>query len=211
VKDARGVERRRGKRARARLAIRLWNDGQQAHGLTADLSSSGMFVETPAVFEIGTRIHFEIQHPDGPFLGEAIVVRKKKVPANLRTVVKPGVGLSLIPLTALLARGEVPTPTPTPLDSKVFDLQLDLSDPAQLSKVHEGELRGGVLFVAGSAPPPIGATVRVHVSLPPPYASLAWRGRVVQQSEQPAGAAVELSDRTQVDTLVREILDALRG
>jgi len=209
VSRPRGVEERRRKRVRARLPIRLWNEKQQAHGFTADVSGSGIFVETSAVFEIGARVHFEVQHPEGPFLGEAVVVRKKKVAANLRAMVKPGVALALVPLTALVVRNAAPLPSSP--DSGVFDLQMDLSDPAQLAKLHEGELSGGVLFVAGSAPPPIGATVRVHVSLPPPYAPLLWQGRVVVQSEQPAGAAVELADRVHVDALVREILDALRG
>jgi hypothetical protein len=53
--------------------------------------------------------------------------------------------------------------------------------------------------------------VRVEVKLPAPYEPLSWRGRVVHRSEQPSGVAVELADRTQVDVLVREILDALRS
>jgi hypothetical protein len=165
-----------------------------------------MFVETAAALEIGTRLHFEIQHADGPFLGEALVVRKKKVPPRLRTVVKPGIGLKLVPLTELLKREEAPTPS-----QAHFDLQLDLSDAEALARTHAGELRGGVLFVACSAPPPLGAAARIEVKLPTPYEPLTWRGRVVHRGEDPAGAAVELADRAQVDALVREILDSLRA
>jgi hypothetical protein len=166
-----------------------------------------MFVETAAPLEIGTRLHFEIEHAGGPFLGEALVVRKKRVPTNLRTIVKPGVGLKLVPLISLLSRetaaaDEAPTAT-------VIDLEIDLSDPAQLASVHRGELRGGVLFVRCESPPHVATSVRIHVRLPPPYAALTWRGQVVQRSEQPCGAAVELADRAQVTTLVSEILGAL--
>jgi hypothetical protein len=166
-----------------------------------------MFVETAAPLEIGTRLHFEIQQPEGPFFGEALVVRKKRVPPNLRTIVKPGVGLRLVPLTSVLSRaeaGEEEEPA-----ARAIDLQIDLSDPTQLASVHRGELRGGVLFVPCANPPESAASVRIHVSLPPPYAPLTWRGHVVQRSEQPCGAAVELADRTQVATLVSEILGAL--
>lgn len=199
-------ERRSGKRARARLPIRLWNEQQQGHGHTFDLSRTGLFVETAAVLEIGTRLHFEIQHPDGPFLGEAVVVRKKRVQPHLRTIVKPGLGLKLVPLTDLVKREEAPTTT-----TAFFELLMDLSDPALLERCHSGELRGGVLFVACAKPPALGAAVHVQVKLPDPWEPLTWRGRVVQQIEQPRGAAVELSDTAQVVALVREILDSLRA
>jgi hypothetical protein len=207
VTEPGGGERRSGKRARARLPVRLWNDQQQGHGHTCDLSCTGMFVETAAALEIGTRLHFEIQHADGPFLGEALVVRKKKVPPRLRAVVKPGIGLSVVPLTALLKREEPPTAA----TAAYFELPMDLSDPALLERCHAGELRGGVLFVACDSPPAPGTAVHVRVKLPAPYEPLTWRGRVVQQSEQPRGAAVELADRSQVAALVQEILDACRA
>lgn len=183
----------------------MWNETLQGHGHTLDVSSTGLFVETAAAIEIGTRLHFEIQHPEGSFMGEACVVRKKKVPPRLRTVVKPGIGLALVPLTDLLKREEAPTPS-----RPHFDLQMDLSDPASLARTHAGELKGGVLFVACSAPPPVGAAVRIEVKLPDPYEALTWRGRVVQQSEAPPGVAVELTDRNQVAALVREILDSFK-
>lgn len=175
-----------------------------------------MFVETAAPLEIGTRLHFEIDHPDGPFLGEAVVVRKKRVPPNLRTIVKPGVGLSLVPLTSLLVREQTaakdaasePVTPPEPA-VRNLELQIDLSNPELLSAVHAGELRGGVLFVPCESPPDVAAEVRVCVKLPPPYAPLHWRGHVVQRSEQPSGVAIEVSDRAQVAALVSEILGAL--
>jgi hypothetical protein len=200
------ADRRSAKRSRARLPIRLWNERQQAHGHTLDVSRTGIFIETTAVLEIGARLHFEIQHPDGPFLGEGQVVRKKRVPQHLRTIVKPGVGLALVPLTALIRRDETPTPT-----IGLHDLPIDLSDPARLQRCLDGELQGGVLFVPCAAPPPVGATVHVQVKLPSPYDPLAWRGRVVQHGGQPQGAAVELADRAQVIALVREIVDACRS
>jgi hypothetical protein len=207
VNPSPAAERRQGKRSRARLAIRLWNDRQECRGHTLDLSSSGMFVETAAPLEIGTRMHFEIQHALGPFFGEALVVRKKRVPPNLRTIVKPGVGLKLVALTSLLSR-DAAEADPEPA-AALTDLQIDLSDPTQLASVHRGELRGGVLFVPCTSPPEVAASVRIHVQLPPPYAPLTWRGQVVQRSEQPCGAAIELADRVQIATLVSEILGAL--
>ena len=206
--DEGGSERRAAKRSRARLPVRLWNEKQQGLGHTLDVSRTGIFVETAAPLEIGTRLHFEIQHPDGPFLGEAVVVRKKRVPPHLRTIVKPGVGLSLVPLTRLVKRDETPTPSGA---SAFFELPLDLSDLTELERCHAGELKGGVLFVACAEPPVVGAAVHVLVKLPEPYEPLTWRGRVVQLNEQPRGAAVELSDSAHVVALVREILDSFRA
>ena len=206
MSQAGSPERRSSKRARARLPIRLWSERQEARGHTLDLSRSGIFVETAAVLEIGTRLHFEIEHPDGPFLGEALVVRKKRVPPHLRSIVKPGVGIQVVPLTSLVKRDESPTPT-----QAFFELPQDLSDPAQLERCLAGELKGGVLFVACASPPAIGAEVHVQVKLPEPWEPLTWRGRVVQQGESPSGAAVELADAANVNALVREILDSLRA
>jgi len=207
--SARSRANRRGQdRTRARLAIRLWNERQETRGHTLDVSTSGIFVETAAPLEIGTRVHFEIQHPEGPFIGEAIVVRKKRVPSNLRSIVKPGVGLSLVPLTSLLSRGNAASRPAAP-EAEATELQIDLSDSVSLAAVHAGELRGGVLFVPCASPPAVAAGVRVRVALPEPYGSLHWRGQVVQRCDQPSGVAVELADRNQVTGLVREILEAL--
>jgi Tfp pilus assembly protein PilZ len=205
VTTPRSAERRSSKRTRARFPVRVWYGGQQAHGNTLDVSANGLFVETAAMLAIGTRVHFEIQHPDGSFHGEAIVVRQKRVPPNLRTIARPGVGLKLVPLTSLLRMGSDATHSTT-----LFELGVDLTDAAVLQETHARELRSGVLFVSCAAPPPVGAAVHVRVKLPAPYDAVTWRGRVVQKSAEPSGVAVELIDRAQVDALVREILGSYR-
>lgn len=207
MSDAGRSDRRGGKRKRARFSIRFWNDDLQGHGHTLDLSPTGLYIETAVALEIGVRLHFEIKHPDGPFLGEAVVARKKRVPQRLRPIAAPGIGLRLVPLTSLLR-----SPEDDPISSHtLFELQVDLSDPVELEQAHSAGLGAGVLFVPCLTPPPVGAVVHVDVKLPAPYETLTWRGRAVQTISTPSGVAVELADRAPIDALVREILASCRG
>ena len=76
-----GVEEQR-KEQRVRAALRL-DLGNNATGVTRDVSASGMYFETDAVYERGNAIRFEIgiDTPSGPIVlscrGEIVRVERR--------------------------------------------------------------------------------------------------------------------------------------
>jgi hypothetical protein len=87
----------RAARTKKRLACALVIDGNRLAGIVLDLSSSGLFVQTSANPNPGTRLDVELEipgEPERPRLA-ARVARKKVVPPRLKGVVHGGVGLKI--------------------------------------------------------------------------------------------------------------------
>ena len=95
-------DRRRAQRHRKRLAVRFWWDDWEGTGFTQDVSESGMLVETLKDLELGTRIHVELTGDNLAFFANGVVVRKKQVPRQARSLFKPTLGVRFEKLTEAL-------------------------------------------------------------------------------------------------------------
>ena len=89
------LDRRASRRKRRRLPCELYADGRHASGLTVDLSSRGMFVQTLGTWAPGTRLSLEVREGPRTHRLAALVVRRRVVPARLTSVSRGGLGLEL--------------------------------------------------------------------------------------------------------------------
>lgn len=180
-------ERRRAQRGRTRLQVRYWNDDGEGVGYTADVSQSGMFIQTRKTYPVGTRLHIEVSLPNGPFFAEGLVTRVLQASTTMQPVVKAGFGVRLLNLSEVLRTlraGE---------DSSRPELRVDLSDPVRLNRAWQQELSRGGLFVLTEHPLERDAKVRLRIELPEPLGQLELEGTVVHVMDTPKGAAVELA------------------
>lgn len=97
--DAKTDKRRVG-RARKRLLIRYGTAAADKTAFTKNLSDTGVFVHTNAVFKPGTTIQVEIGFPERTFSMWARVVWAKQVPPQLAHILECGMGLCFIDPTA---------------------------------------------------------------------------------------------------------------
>jgi Tfp pilus assembly protein PilZ len=91
------MNNRRAERTRKRLACTLLLGDAKSTGLIVDVSANGLFVQTGANFGIGDPVTLELEAP-GSFETltlEGRVVREKPVPARLRSLVQPGIGIRI--------------------------------------------------------------------------------------------------------------------
>jgi hypothetical protein len=92
------MERRRSDRTKRRLTCGV-SDGERVHrGIVLDLSSGGLFVQTPATIQPGALVVVEFSASDGrpAFSLQARVRRRRRVPQNLLSLGHAGVGLQAI-------------------------------------------------------------------------------------------------------------------
>jgi hypothetical protein len=87
---------RRFERHRQRFPCRMESSEAVHRGFIADASASGLFVNTSATLEPGTRTVLTIEPPgDCEIVLDALVVRKKKSHRSASAVVPPGVGFAI--------------------------------------------------------------------------------------------------------------------
>jgi hypothetical protein len=96
--ESRRGERRGAPRQRWRAQVRFWNEHFEAVGFTADISSTGVLVETPRHLEVGTRLHIEIKVGDRSFFSEATVARRRQSPPYAHSLFRPALGLRFVGL-----------------------------------------------------------------------------------------------------------------
>ena len=90
-------ERRRARRIAKRVPVRFGNGTFRNTGFTVDASSSGLFIATMQLPEVGALLDLELQvAPDFALQLHGFVVRHKVVPPALRTVAKGGFALRLL-------------------------------------------------------------------------------------------------------------------
>jgi len=199
------VDRRRSKRHRVRLRVRYWNDYGEHTGFTADVSGTGLFVETNRVLPPGTRMHLDVETPDGSFLAEGVVARVVRASTLVKPVKMGGLGLRLVGLeeaiqaaapSAVSAPAEVPAleAPRAPRELTGVPLELDLRDRQALSLVFERDVKQAGLYVRTESPPARDSQVVVRLLLPPPHPPVEVEGTVVQVMAQPRGVAVQIRD-----------------
>ena len=90
------MDNRSRERSLKRLMVRYGVDKADRTAFTKNLSETGIYVKTNAVFKPGTTLQLEVRAPDQAFHMWARVVWAKKVPAQLAHVLECGMGLSLV-------------------------------------------------------------------------------------------------------------------
>ncbi len=88
----------RAPRFRKRIPCTLSRDRSTFSGLVLDVSRTGLFVQTRAVAKAGDEVEVmlsERREPEAALVLSAQVVWQRKVPLQLRSVVKGGLGLEI--------------------------------------------------------------------------------------------------------------------
>lgn len=83
-------------RARRRMMVRYGIQKTERTAFTKDISETGLFIKTNAVFKPGTTIQVAIEFPDQTFTLWARVVWAKKVPGQLAHILDCGMGVCFI-------------------------------------------------------------------------------------------------------------------
>ena len=205
--------RRRSKRTRQRLKVRFWCEQFEGVGFTADVSNTGLFLETHHPLEAGARLHLEIAIGDGSHFAEGRVARRKTYPVHARGLFKSGVGIHFVSINESLkgaAAGETPEEQPV-LVQAVPDgpMEVDLRDPEVLRAVYEHDIVHGGLLVHTSEKPEVNSEVTVPLLLPEPNGKIDCLASVVKVNESPSSVALRLHEVDAVRARVLEVLDGL--
>ena len=90
------VENRRQKRASKRLMVRFGTRGPEKTDFTNNISDTGVYLSTNAVYQPGSTIEVSIHFPEKTWTFWAKVAWAKKVPPNLAHVLECGMGLQFV-------------------------------------------------------------------------------------------------------------------
>jgi hypothetical protein len=91
------MERRSEQRIRRRLSCELFADGHRYQGIVVDLSASGLFLQTDAALDPGTRVDVLLKGSRFPeVIVRAVVARRRLTPTLLASVIHRGVGLRIV-------------------------------------------------------------------------------------------------------------------
>lgn len=89
-------EKRVKNRTKRRLMVRFGTSAAEKTAFTKNVSETGLFVQTNAVFKPGTTIQVQLQFPDKKFSMWARVVWAKTVPPQLAHILECGMGVCFI-------------------------------------------------------------------------------------------------------------------
>ncbi len=215
--SAGGKDRRRSKRRRRRLPVKLWRGDVEGTGFTADISNTGLMVETTVAADLGSRFHIELQLPEETlYYIEGVVVRKKVYPRHAASMFKNGLGIRFVGLgeaiRAILEEKPEDAPPVTCETSRTDGgFLVDLRDPGELKRIYERDIKHGGVQILVSERPPIDQEVRVTFSLPDPNGSIDCPALVVTHVEEPAGVGLRLVEVDAVRTRLLEIIRAGRA
>jgi len=211
TKDRRDVAKRYSRRVR----VRYWGEGFEGTGHTKNVSLSGMLLEVSRFLDPGTRVHLEMMLEDGPFVCEAEVERVKRVPAQLRTMVKQSMGLRFLPpevaISKLIDAGSDESEEDTPVPQKLVSildgpLELNLREYADLQEAYDRDIKHGGLRVFTSEKFGLDEDISVPVHLPDRHGTIDCLGTVVKLFED--GFALRLAE---VDPVRERISEILKG
>ena len=91
------MERRSDQRIRRRLSCELFADGHRYQGIVVDLSASGLFLQTDAALDPGTRVDVLLKGSRFPeVIVRAVVARRRMTPTLLASIIHRGVGLRIV-------------------------------------------------------------------------------------------------------------------
>ena len=208
--------------------MRFWSDAVEGTGFTADISDTGLLIETPKPLELGQRLHLELSLGEGSYFAECVIVRRKTYPRHARSLFKPAIGVRFLGLSevadvASAPNDEVPdraagaetldesarveaSTEPVQVDVPDGPMQVDLRDLADLEVVYERDIRHGGLLVPTREAPAIDSEVVVSILLPDPHGTIRCHGTVVKLKEDPPSVAIRLSEIKPVRDRLLEIL-----
>jgi hypothetical protein len=91
------MERRSEQRIKRRLSCELFADGHRYQGIVVDLSASGLFLQTDAALDPGTRVDVLLKGSRFPeVIVRAVVARRRMTPTLLASIIHRGVGLRIV-------------------------------------------------------------------------------------------------------------------
>ena len=166
-------ERRKSKRVGKRLSVR-WGEAEfENGGFTVDVSTSGMFVVSRVLPELGKRVHLQVQVTPTQLLHfEGRVQRHKQAPRALQSVAATGFGVSFVPVEELVAE-IIPPPRGAPLEV--------LCETAEHARqLRDGLLRQGGLFVSSQSTFQRDEPLTVALKFPFAKTEFVVEGKVLQ-------------------------------
>jgi Tfp pilus assembly protein PilZ len=176
------AEKRRVKRFMKRLKVRFGESALSNSGLTADISATGMFVQTGQLPKVGSRLHLEVTVSDTQQLFfEGVVARQTVVPPELRSIVRAGFGVRFLSGAELL--GEMVPQTKGPAQLTVTFATRELFETAWKNELQ----RGGVFLWSAGALASINAVLPVNFDLAFAGELLTLEAKVVHLLPDPSG------------------------
>jgi len=210
--------------------VRYWADGVEGTGFTADISDTGMLIETPKPLDLGQRLHLEVSLNEGSYFAECVIVRRKTYPRHARALFKPAIGVRFLGLCEVADVASAPDDEASdraasaetldesacseastdPVQVEVPDgpMQVDLRDLADLKAVYESDIKHGGLLVRTREAPEIDSEIVVPVLLPDPHGTIRCHGTVVKLNENPPSVAIRISEIKFVRDRLQEIISA---
>lgn len=168
------MEKRKNRRHSRRLRVRFGEADFTYQGFTADVSATGMFVQTSTIPKVGTRVHIEVTF-DGEqrLFFEGVVARQKIVAAELRHVMKGGFGVRFLAAVDLL-----PEMVPS-LRSASGGILIRYETKAAFAEAWRGELQRGGAFVWSEKLHQVNSIVLMQFDLPFVNQQLTFEARVM--------------------------------
>ncbi len=226
------MERRRTKRFPRRISIRvtLGNPPKTLSAYSTNISAGGMFIATDQVQPVGTRLKIDLTERTYACTVEAVVVKSKAVPIELRSVQQAGMGVRFLPVPELIRPflppgGELEIPagpgapeTRPPADDGVYRVRFPSA--AMLEQTIRSDVKNGALFVETARLAPVDQLVTIQFLFPAPEPpSAAFQARVVHRSEPkegsspalPVGIGVQFVDRPAVVVALQAIANRLKA
>jgi Tfp pilus assembly protein PilZ len=200
---AASADRRSNSRRRTRLRVRFWNDDVEGSGFTADVSDTGLFVQTSMKIDVGVRLHLEIELEKSSFFAEGVVARKRIFPQYARTHFKSGIGLRLVGLGEAIRHIQPEEPA-----APQGGLEVDLRDPGELRRIYDRDVMLGGLMVHSDDPPDVHQEVKVRLLLPDGREPLVVAGTVLHIMADLPGLALQITAVDQVRGKLKAIIDA---
>lgn len=191
-------ERRKARRFGRRLTVRWGETGFEHSGFTQDVSSSGMFVVSGALPEVGQRVHLQVHLTATQAIHfEGRVERHKQAPRALQSLARTGFGVRFVPLEELVA-DILPQLRAAPLE-------LACETAVQAKALVDEQLRRGGLFVPTQLSPARDEALTVLLKLTFAQAEVALDGRVMQVMPG-AGVALQLEHPAEAVAAVEGLL-----
>ncbi len=188
------MERREEERRPRRVQIRYWPQRAEKsfRGYSANISMSGMYIDTSHLVPQGTRIRLEVCSPETGFMIEAVVTRVNKSKQMLRP---SGLGVRFLAVDELL--GELMPGINAVQEGEEASLppgtfRLVFADQQQFFAAYERDLSTGGLFIPTDEPAAINEVVTILMSVAEPGVEpISFQARVVHRLEpsMPEGTA----------------------
>jgi Tfp pilus assembly protein PilZ len=167
------MEKRRNRRFAKRFKVRFGEKDFTLSGFSSDISSTGMFVATASVLNLGMRIHLEVtMETNHKVFFEGVVARLNMVAPELRQLIKGGFGVRFLSGAELM--GEM-----IPHLKDKARIVLSYATRQGFESAYENELKRGGCFVWTTAQHPINSVLHLEIEAEFASQSVAFECKVV--------------------------------